>query len=102
MKLTLLIDGKEKIFTTPFVSARSYRKLLDYDKTIDYTNMDADDYDEIIGFTCNVFGDQFTVDEFWDGIASSKLNETLLDVFAYIRTGETLPKENEEGNDQGK
>ncbi len=105
MKLILLVNGEERIFTAPFVPARAYRKLLEYDKVIDYTNMDVDDYDEIIGFTCNVFGNQFTIDEFWDGLPSDELNETLLNVFAYIRTGETLPNENEknaEGNDQGK
>ncbi|MGM8213571.1 phage tail assembly chaperone G [Virgibacillus sp. W0430] len=100
MKLTLLIDGKKKIFTTSFVSARFYRKLLEYDQTIDYTDMNLDDYDEVVGFVCNVFDNQFTVDEFYDGIPSHELIQTLLDVFSYVRTGE-VPKK-EKGNEQGK
>lgn len=100
MKLTLLIDGKEKIFTTGFVSSMFYRKLLEYDQTIDYTDMGLDDYDEIVGFVCRVFGDQFTTNEFYEGLPSYNLNKTLLDVFAYVRSGE-VPKE-EEGNEQGK
>lgn len=102
MKLTLLIDGKEKIFTTPFVSARAYRKLLEYDQTIDYTDMGLDEYDEIVGFICDVFGNQFTIDDFYDGLPSYELNNVLLDVFAYIRTGETLKKDNDSKNEMGK
>lgn len=105
MKLELVIDGENKIFTTPFVSGRAYRKLLEYDKTIDYTDMDTDDYDELIGFTCDVFGKQFTIDNFWDGVPSHEVVSTLLDVFSFIRTGKTekeLEELSEEGNEEGK
>lgn len=104
MKLELLIDGETKIFTPPFVSGRAYRKLLEYDETIDYSNMGADDYDELIGFACNVYGDQFTIDNFWDGIPSHEVVSTLLDVFEFIRTGEDPKKKKEDDskNDQGK
>jgi len=103
MKLELMIDGKKKIFTTPFVSGLSYRKLLEYDQTIDYTDMNTDDYDELIGFVCNVFGDQFTVNEFWEGIASHEIVSTLLDTFSYVRTGEVSTKETDDTkNGEGK
>lgn len=102
MKLELMIDGEQKIFTTPFVSARSFRKLLEYDQTIDYEDMEVDDYDELIGFTCDVFGNQFTVDNFWDGIPSHMVVSTLLDVFAYVRSGEVPKKESDEKNEDGK
>lgn len=102
MKITLKTDGKESIHVTSDVTARFYRKLLEFDKTIDYSNMGIDEYDEIIGFICDVFDNKFTVDEFWDGILSYKLNDTILDVFHYVRTGE-IPKEKDEaGNETGK
>lgn len=102
MKLELMIDGEKKIFIAPTVYGRAYRKLLEYDQTIDYSMMGTDDYDELIGFACNVFGDQFTVDQFWDGVPSHEIMSTLIDVFSFVRTGEVKKKEVEEGNEQGK
>lgn len=102
MKLELLIKGDKKIYTAPFVSGMAYRKLLEYDQTIDYSDMDTDDYDELIGFTCGVFNNQFTVDEFWGGVRSYEVVSTLLDVFSYIRTGDVRKKDTEEGNYPGK
>src|SRR5690625_1336971 len=101
MELTLIIKNEEKIFTTPFVSARFYRKLLEFDKEIDYSNLEANDYDKLIGFVCEVFGNQFTVDEFWDGVESSKLDESILNTFTFVRTGKTK-QEVDEGNEPGK
>lgn len=113
MKLTLYKtvkkDGKtkleESIYTVPFANARHHRKILEYDATIDYSDMSLDQTDELVGFVCDVFGNQFTIDEFFDGVPSHKLIETITDVFIYVRTGKTkeeLAADNEEGNEQGK
>ncbi|WP_440894974.1 phage tail assembly chaperone G [Amphibacillus sp. Q70] len=102
MKLTLMIKGEEKIFSTPFVSGMHFRKLLEFDQRIDYSNMGTDDFDELVGFVCQVFGDQFTPDEFWNGIPSGEVVNTLLSVFYYVRTGEEQKAKKEEGNDEGK
>lgn len=108
MKLTLYKQNKDKleesIYTAPFVSGRHHRKILEYDQTIDYSDVDLDQTDELIGFVCDVFGNQFTVDEFYDGIPSHELISTITDVFVYVRTGKTPEelKEENEGNDQGK
>ncbi|WP_156290788.1 phage tail assembly chaperone G [Oceanobacillus salinisoli] len=104
MKLELKLNGETKIYTTSFVSARQFRKLMEYDQEIDYSNLSLDDVDELAGFVCNVFDNQFTVDEFYDGIPSHKLISTILNVFIYVRTGKEpeLKKENEEGNEEGK
>lgn len=94
-----MIDGKQKIFTTPFVSGRSYRKLLEYDKTIDYTNLTVDNHDELLGFACEVFGNQFTVDDMWDGLPSHEVLGTLVKIFAYVRTGEVPQEEDDQKNE---
>ena len=101
MELQLIVDGKEKIFTTPFVSARHFRKLMEFDEKIDYMDLRVDDIDELAGFVCDVFGNQFTVDEFIDGVASHELIPTITKVFSFVRTGK-VPKEEELGNEQGK
>ena len=101
MKLVLNLQSKEKIFMTDFVSARHFRKLMEYDQVIDYSNLSLDDTDTLVGFVCGVFDNQFTPDDLYDGIASHKLIPTILDVFIYVRSGEE-PKEEIEGNEQGK
>lgn len=101
MKLILNLNNEEKIFTTPFVSGRQYRKLLEYDQRIDYMDMSIDDVDELVGYVRSVFGDQFTVDEFYDGIPSHEVMEAFLDVFSFVRSGE-VKKVDDTGNEQGK
>lgn len=103
MKLILHENGEEKIYHTPFVSARRHRKLMEFDESIDYTDLNVEEIDLLAGFVCDVFGNQFDVNTFYDGVAAHKLIDTIIDVFVYVRTG----KEPEEvkkttGNDQGK
>lgn len=103
MKLELIIDGEKKIFTTNFVSGRHFRKVMEYDSKIDYSNIGIDETDELVGFVCNVFDNQFTVDEFYDGIPSHEVISTITSVFIYVRTGKTPEElESEEGNELGK
>jgi|SRR5690625_175106 len=104
MKLELIIDGEKKIFTTNFVSGRHFRKVMEYDEKIDYSDIGIDETDELVGFVCEVFDNQFTVDEFYDGIPSNQVISTITEVFIYVRTGKTseeLEKE-QTGNELGK
>jgi|SRR5690554_808394 len=100
MNLTLRVNGEEKIFSAPFVSARYFRKLMEFDETIDYTDLDTKTTDKLVGFVCEVYGNQFTVDEFYDGIPSHELISTITSVFYYVRSGKD-PNEIE-GNEVGK
>lgn len=101
------VDGEiklqESVYKVPFASARHHRKVLEYESTIDYTDMSLEDTDELVGFVCEVFGNQFTTDDYYDGIPSHKLISTIGDVLYHVRTGED-PNElkDQEGNDQGK
>ncbi|NIK10926.1 phage tail assembly chaperone G [Alkalibacillus almallahensis] len=100
MKLELQLNGETKIFTTAFVSGRHFRQLMEFDEKIDYTNIGLEEADELIGFVCDVFGNQFDVNQFYDGIPSHKVISTIDDVFAYVRTGKT-PEELKKGNEAG-
>lgn len=102
MKLELRINGEPKIFTAPFVSGRHFRKVNEFDETIDYANVGVKEMDTLIGFVCEVFGNQFSVDDFYDGIPAHKVISSITDVFIYIRTGKTPEELENEGNDQGK
>lgn len=105
LKLYKEKDGKreESIYKIPFASGRHHRQLLEFETKIDYTDMSLEDTDTLVGFVCDVFGNQFTVDEFYDGIPSHKLISTIGDVFYFVRTGKDPAElEDESKNDEGK
>ncbi|ASA96826.1 phage tail assembly chaperone G [Anoxybacillus flavithermus] len=79
MQVTLLIDGQEKTFTVPFVKARMFRRALELRKKYDFNNIDVEALDSIIAFIVELFNGQFTVDEFYDGIAADRLIPTISD-----------------------
>lgn len=104
MNIDLMIKGEKKTFKTNFVSARQFRKVMEFDEKIDYTAIDTNDLDELIDFVCEVFDNQFTVEQFYDGIPAHKTISTITDVFIYVRTGKTpeeLEKEQKD-DDLGK
>lgn len=100
MKIELLIDGQERIFTTNFISGRFFRKVMEFDESIDYSDISVKETDKLIGFICDVFDNQFTVDEFYDGIASNEVISTISDTFVFIRTGKTAEELTEDKDDE--
>ncbi len=75
MKVELLQnDGKKKTFQSGPVLMRSMREFLELQTRINLNSMDADELDEFVGFVCRVFGNQFTIDDFYDGMPVDKLN----------------------------
>ena len=104
MKLTLKVSNEDKIFTAPFVSGRHFRKLAEFDETMDYSKVGVEEMDVLVGFVCEVFNNQFDIDTFYDGIPAHEVISTIMDVFVYVRTGKTseeLSESLEEGNEQG-
>lgn len=93
-------DGKikveERVFTIPHASGKHYRQLLKFDETIDYSNLGVEEHDELVGFVCDVFQNQFTIDEFYEGIPAHETVGTLINVFAFVRTGKTPEQLNAE------
>lgn len=87
MTIELLIEGKRKIFKLPsFISGRMIRKAVTFTKN-DLSNIDEEQLDELIGFVANVFGDKFTIDEFYDGIDARKMMETIGNTIFFIING---------------
>ncbi|WP_350342345.1 hypothetical protein PRVXT_001573 [Proteinivorax tanatarense] len=78
MKITLKIDGKDKIFTTGFISARMVRKTIEISQGTNFEEMSVDELDKLVGFIVELFGGQFTVDEVYDGLSSNELIPTTL------------------------
>ncbi len=73
MTLTLHLNGKEKTFVTDFVSARMLRKTIDIAKTINFEDISVEELDKLVLFLVDLYGKVFTVDDVYDGLASSDL-----------------------------
>lgn len=94
MKLELMIDGEEKTFTAN-ATGRHHRQLMKYDEQMDYSDIGVKQVDELVDFVCDVFRNQFTSDQFYDGTSSHELQSIITSVFAFVRTGKT-PEELEQ------
>lgn len=80
LSITLQIDGKEKIFTTSFISAKKLRKTLVISTKVG-KSLTPEDLDELVEYEVDLYGNQFTVDEFYDGIeANLILRKALEDI----------------------
>jgi hypothetical protein len=84
MNLTLVIDGKEKKFVSGFVPAILYRRLLDMNKRVDYNNLSPEEMDELVESVRNLFNNEFTIDEFYNGVSVKELVPTLSKAIAVI------------------
>ncbi|KZR60386.1 phage tail assembly chaperone G [Pseudobacillus badius] len=84
MKLPLMINGEERIFVAPFIPARILRKLLEMQTRINLDKMTIDETDEVVGLICDAFGNQFTIDEYWDGVAAEDFNDNLLEFMMHV------------------
>ena len=69
MNITLLKNGETKTYTQLFVSARYMRKALELRKEMNLNNLSVEDIDTSINFVVDVFSNQFTVDDVYDGVS---------------------------------
>jgi hypothetical protein len=79
MQITLFVNGEEKTFTVPFVKARMLRRALEIIKKYDLNDVDVQTLDVLVSYVVDLFNNQFTVDDIYDGIPADKLISTILD-----------------------
>lgn len=94
MKVSLFIDGKEKTFYSPnFISGRIGREAADLEEKYlinqngKFEETQTEVLDIFVDFLCRAFGNQFTADEFYDGIDSRVMYKTIPAFFKYVSTG---------------
>ncbi|MDF1510825.1 tail tube protein [Bacillus phage vB_Bacillus_1020A] len=92
MKIELIVDGENKTFAVPFVKGRILRRALKLNKLLEgKTQLDDETIDNLAEFVCEVFENQFTVDELLDGLPLKgmlpKLQGTLVDVITEATSG---------------
>lgn len=69
MNLTLMLNGQEKKFGKPFISGRIYREFLALkERGVDFNSPTPDDLDEIVQLLCESYHNQFTIDDFYNGL----------------------------------
>lgn len=77
MEIILRIDGKDKTFTTGFISARMVRRTIAVSQDINFDNISPEELDKLMDYIVELFGNQFTRDELYDGLASKDLIPTI-------------------------
>ncbi|MNH99797.1 hypothetical protein D3C73_525770 [compost metagenome] len=80
MKITLLIEGKNKEIVQDFISGLALRKTLEMQKKISakQNSVDETTLDSMADYIVYLFGAQFTRDQFYDGIRASDLISTVV------------------------
>lgn len=80
MKITLKINGEEKTFIAPFVSARRLKETLALSGKVQggYNEAIMDDVGE---YMVNIYGNQFSLDDLLDGYPADEFfNKALEDM----------------------
>ncbi|MDO3680432.1 phage tail assembly chaperone G [Paenibacillus ehimensis] len=77
MEIVLRVEGEEKTFTQDFVSGRIFRKTLEMQKKIE-GDIDVSTLDLLVDYVVELFGKQFTRDDFYDGIEAKRLIPTIV------------------------
>jgi len=101
MQITLRIDNEDKVFTNDFVKARVFRNALKMNEKMrnEGNDISVETFDEMIGFVVNVFDNQFTVDEVWDGLEAGKLQDEIMRVFNNVLNIGGLETKSSTGNE---
>lgn len=77
LQVTLRLDGGEKEFTQDFISGRAFRRAVELQAELK-DGVDVGALDKMVGYVVDLFGKQFTADQFYDGIAANKLISTVI------------------------
>jgi len=86
MKITLRIDGQNKEFVQEFIPARMFRKTMEIQAKLG-KGFNEKDLDSTVSFMVDVFGNQFTIDQFYDGLDARNLVKTVVGIINEIVEG---------------
>lgn len=72
LKIDLVIDGESKTFLAPFISARILKNTIKQFGDSD-AKTDEGTIDDMVNYIVDIFGKQFTYDQFLDGTSGDTL-----------------------------
>ena len=73
--MEIVLNGKK--FTALRIKTRALRQAIAINEKIDFENLKVKDLDELVAFVCDIYGNKFTLDQFYDGLDADKLTDTL-------------------------
>jgi hypothetical protein len=76
MIIKLKIDDKEKSFKMPWQSGRKVRDTMAMKEKLNTMPETAESLDEMMSYVVEIFNNQFTLDEIYDGIENKELLPT--------------------------
>jgi len=77
LEIVLKINGKNKTYTAGFISARMVRRTIEVSKEVNFDNILPEELDKLMDYIVELFGNQFSRDELYDGLASKDLIPTI-------------------------
>ena len=80
MEIILKKDKKDKTYTTGFISARMVRRTIEVSQGVDFDNISPEELDKLIDYIVELFNNQFTRDDVYDGLQSKDLIPTITNV----------------------
>jgi hypothetical protein len=85
LTLTLMVEGQEKKFTTPnFIKGKLFRKAAEIATEIERADPQDYDFDKYLQFVCDVFGNQFDVNQLEEGLDARKFMKTFYGVAHFV------------------
>jgi hypothetical protein len=96
--LKLLIKGEEKTFSIPFVNGMVWRKYIEYRAKMNLSNLKPEEVDTLIELVVYAFGNQFTLEQFYEGTPHDKIMPTFDKLFS--PTDQEDEDESDEGNEK--
>jgi len=101
MNIELHKNEQKQTFTQFFVSAKFMRKALELRKDMNLNNLSIEDLDTAVNFVVEVFDNQFTSEEVYEGISYEEIIDTVFEnVFMVILQGRKQPSA--DGKEPGK
>lgn len=89
MNITLNISGEDKTFSVFFIPAKHMRKALQIRNKINLSNLSIEELDELSNFIVELFDNQFSYEELWDGLSYDEFVKVIIeDIFFYVMTGQ--------------
>lgn len=86
MKIDIKIDDHEKTFTTLFIRGLVYRKFVELTENGTLKDLTNEAREKIIELIVEAFSNQFTADQFWNGIDAREIDVVILQFCSDLRT----------------
>lgn len=76
MQIQLVINGEKKTFSAPFLSGKLYKDFFEIQRKLQAVltgDTSPKSMDVLVDFVCRAYGQQFTIDQYWEGVPLNKV-----------------------------